>query len=62
MGRACHAGTSDPASTLHPETQPEHGLGDVGVHKGQSALQLQHLYHHAVILCWHPFIQAQAQC
>lgn len=48
---------------LHPtpETQPEHGLGDVGVHEGHSALQLQHLHHHAVTLCWHPLIHAQAQ-
>ena len=45
-----------------PGTQPEHGLGDIGVHEGQSALQLQHLHHHTVTLRWHPLVQAQAQC
>lgn len=52
--------TLSPPSTF--ETQPEHGLRDVGVHKGHSTLQLQHLHHHTVTLCWHSFIQAQAQC
>ena len=45
-----------------PGTQPEHGLGDIGVHEGQGALQLQHLHHHTVSLRWHPLVQAQAQC
>lgn len=45
-----------------PETQPEHGLGDIGVHEGQGPLPLQHLHHHAVTLCWRPLVQAQAQC
>lgn len=62
MGQPCHAGSSDPVSTQHPETQPEHGLRDVGVHEGHSTLQLQHLHHHTVMLCWHSLIQDQAQC
>lgn len=45
-----------------PGTQPEHGLGDIGVHEGQGALQLQHLHQHTVTLRWHPLVQAQAQC
>ena len=31
------------------------------MHEGHSALQLQHLHHHAVTLCWQPLIHAQAQ-
>lgn len=57
----CHAGTGAPAPP-RPKTQPEHGLGHIGVHEGHGTLQLQHMHHHTVALRRRPFVQAQAQC